>query len=57
MWEHPYTVCEYPVALVGELDLTLSRSHVLPQWVLTAVTSAGAGTAGDEAAQARAGVR
>ena len=54
MWEHPYTVCGYPVALVGELDLTLSRSHVFPQWVLTAITLAGVGTAGDEVSQARA---
>ena len=45
------------MALVGELDLTLSRSPVLSQWVLTAVILAGAQTAGDEAVQARASVR
>lgn len=38
----------------GRAGSDVIRSHVFPQWVLTTVTSAGAGTAADEAAQARA---
>lgn len=57
LWEHLYIVCGYPVALVGELDRTLSRSHVFPQWMLTAITLAGVGTTRDEVAQPEPGVK
>ena len=52
MWEHPYTVCLYPVALVGELGLTWTQV-MFSQGMLVSITLVGGG-AGGGAARAEA---